>query len=91
MTTQQARCVHDRPKAAGRRLKKGSKPENAELDGVPDCVEPSEACRMRRNDASSNLRSRPSGKSRVAAWSQTSHERHRPGEEFQFKPSLKAA
>ena len=40
---QQTRCVHDRAKAAGRGLENWNNPENAELDGVPDCAEPSEA------------------------------------------------
>ena len=43
--------------------RKGQAREDTELDGVPDCVEPSEACHMRRNEASSNLRSRPTGES----------------------------
>ena len=51
MATRGARCVYDRPRAAECYPKVGPKPRGAALCGGRGWFEPSEACRMRRNDA----------------------------------------
>jgi hypothetical protein len=51
MATRGARCVHDRPRAALRCRNMGRKPSDAAPCGVRGWFGPSEACRMRRNDA----------------------------------------
>src|SRR5512132_473074 len=67
MAIQQSRCVHDRPTTAQRCRKMGRKPHETGRCGVRGWFGLSEACRMRRNDATSTLGSRLSGESRFNA------------------------
>ena len=68
MTTQQARCVHDRPRTTDRCRRMGRKPHDAGRCGVRGRPEPLAACRVRQNGRSLALGNCPSGESRLNSW-----------------------
>ena len=79
IATRGPRCVHERPRTDERGRKMGREPYDARGCGRRGCFGPSEACRMRRNDASSTVGSQPSGESRLSCFS--------PDEQFAAPPS----